>query len=275
MVVLLSNIIKGVSKRLSKKGSNRTFPILSWLQEKILKHQEDIKEKTLSIGKLQIVYRRPYEVLHTYKELFEDEIYRFRSTSDTPLIVDCGAHIGMSVLYFKSLFPKATVWAFEPDEENAAFLRKNIEINRLNEVSLYQSAIWNRDEVLYFKSSGSQGSQIAINCNQSNLIEVSAVRLASILEHTKVDFLKIDIEGAEYEVIKDCANSLHNVEHMFLEYHGKVSETYKLNEILQILEKNEFSVYIKMAADNLRHPYINKSGDQAHDVQLNIFCYRN
>ena len=89
-----------------------------------------------------------------------------------------------------------------------------------------------------------------------------------------VDFLKMDIEGAEFEVVKDCAPHLHKIENFFLEYHGKASETHKLNELLEIVENAGFKVYIKMAADNLKHPFAQKETGTIYDVQLNIFCYK-
>jgi hypothetical protein len=59
---------------------------------------------------------------------------------------------------------------------------------------------------------------------------------------------------------------------MFVEYHGKASESEKLAELLGLL-KQTYQVYIKMAADNLRHPFVEKTTGTSFDVQLNIFCY--
>jgi hypothetical protein len=74
-------------------------------------------------------------------------------------------------------------------------------------------------------------------------------------KYSKVDFLKIDIEGAEWNVIQNISNELNKVEHLFLEYHGKTIETQKLSELLNILKNSGFSVYIRNAADNLKYPF--------------------
>ena len=50
-----------------------------------------------------------------FKEIFVDEIYKFDSKDEEPVIYDCGANIGMSCLYFKILYPKARITAFEGD----------------------------------------------------------------------------------------------------------------------------------------------------------------
>jgi asparagine synthase (glutamine-hydrolysing) len=64
------------------------------------------------------------------------------------------------------------------------------------------------------------------------------------------------------------------IENFFLEYHGKASDTHKLNELLKLVDNAGFKVYIKMAADNLKHPFAQKETGTIYDVQLNIFCYK-
>ena len=88
-----------------------------------------------------------------------------------------------------------------------------------------------------------------------------------------VDLLKIDIEGAEYEVLKDCEDTLDNVENIFIEYHSWNNSPQKLSEILAILEKNNFRYYISSICGR-SHPFINTGLDQNMDLQLNIFGVR-
>ncbi|MGE5521149.1 MAG: FkbM family methyltransferase [Candidatus Dadabacteria bacterium] len=272
MAVQVANIVKGVLGRWKKGKRQSSFPPLTWMQEKILKHQEDKTVKKLNVGNLKINYIRPYEVLHTYKELFEEEIYRFKSNKQDPFIIDCGANIGMSVLYFKSLYPRANIIAYEPDADNFSLLQSNISENNLTGVEIKQAAVWIENGSISFAATGSQGSQIVSDGNQK-AVHIKAERLSDLLKSTKVDFLKMDIEGAELDVVLDCAPYLDNVDHFFVEYHGKVNETEKLEQMLNVL-KQKFSVYIKLAADNIAHPFTDKSTGSSFDVQLNIFCYK-
>ena len=275
MPVKLSNIIKAANKKLFKKTTNKNYPAITWLQQKTLKHQDETNIKKIRLGKLTFYYKFPFEILHTYRELFEDEIYCFTANTSTPHIIDCGANIGLSVVYFKSLYPQSTIIAYEPDAANVELLKKNIQANKFEHVTIKKEAVWTQNEKLYFKSIGSQGSQIAADGLQNNdTVEVNAIRLAEVLQTQTVDFLKIDIEGAEYEVMKDCEHSLGKVKNIFVEYHDQVSETEKLTTILNILQNNGFRVYIKMAADQLNHPFVSKQTGGSFDVQLNIFGYR-
>ena len=273
MAVQISHIINGVFGKIKGSKPKNRFTPISWMREKILKHEEDKKIKTIQLGNIKLTYKRPYEILHTYKDLFEKEIYNFSATTPSPFIIDCGANIGLGVLYFKSLYPQATILAFEPDKENFALLQKNVQLNQLTNVECRQSAVWIYNGEISFSSAGTEGSQITKDNNGANTIQIKAERLADIIKNQKVDFLKIDIEGAELEVIKDCEPHLKNVKYLFVEYHGKADETEKLYQLLESV-KNHYKVYIKMAADNLTYPFVTKSTGGAFDVQLNIFCYQ-
>ena len=104
---------------------------------------------------------------------------------------------------------------------------------------------------------------------------MKCIRLKKLLFEQHVDFLKMDIEGAEYKVVHDCATELQNVQNFFLEYHGKANETYKISELLEILKDAGFCVYIKTADDRIKSPFTTKTlADYPYDVQLNIFAYR-
>lgn len=272
MSIQFAKIAKGVWGGLRKQKKGGQFANISWFREKILKHEEDKNIKTTTFGRIKLSYQRPYEVLHTYKELFEEELYKFISDNPTPFVVDCGANIGLSVLYFKQLYPNATILAYEPDKDNFALLQTNVAQNALKNVECRQKAVWVHNGTIAFSSVGSQGSRIAQGDFIQNKTEIAAERLADVLKEKRVDLLKIDIEGAEVDVLTDCVPYLDNVQQLFVEYHGKAEETEKLTQLLNIL-KSRYKVYIKLAADELKHPFIEKSTGGSFDLQLNIFCY--
>lgn len=86
-------------------------------------------------------------------------------------------------------------------------------------------------------------------------IEVECRRLQEYLRQP-VHFLKIDIEGAEDKVLADCADSLHNVQHLFCEYHhGSGLATNRLAKILALLDDVGFAVHVSKSTDNYRHTH--------------------
>jgi len=210
---LIANIVKGIIGKFKPKDAAGRFLDISWLEEKILKHEEDqqIKERKLPIGLIH--YRRPYELLHTYRELFGKELYQFKSATEEPVILDCGSNIGLSVLYFKTIYPKARVWAFEPDATNYELLTKNIASNHLENVIAAAAAVWTMDGQINFSGNGSEASRIDEN-GASN--SVPCMRLKNLLSSfEQIDFLKMDIEGGEYKVLLDCADEIHRVQNFF------------------------------------------------------------
>jgi FkbM family methyltransferase len=275
IIKLAVNIAKGIGKRFMANSQKPVHRPISFFKKKILKHLDNFSEKKTSLSGFTVTYKRPYEILHTYEEIFVKGIYNFQTNNRFPLIIDCGSNIGISILYFKSLFPGAKVLAFEPDRENFSLLKTNIEQNNLENISLHQKAVWVNDDGVVFEEKGSEGSRVADKTETQKGILVESLRLATLLQNEdSIDFLKMDIEGAEYEVIKDCEQHLSRINFMFIEYHGTAGETYKLTNMLNIFDKSGFRVYIKNAADLLNQPFLQQKTGEIYDVQLNIFCYK-
>jgi len=152
-----------------------------------------------------------------FKELFVEELYKFDTKNKEPIIYDCGANIGMSCLYFKKLYPKVKIKAFEADPKISKILETNLKRNNvLENVEIISTAVWVDNKGLKFASEGADGGSIY---GKDNKVKVSSIRLKDFLENEeKIDMLKIDIEGAEYEVLKDCRESLGHVQNLFVEY---------------------------------------------------------
>jgi FkbM family methyltransferase len=175
-------------------------------------------------------------------------------------------------LYFKKLFPGARIEAYEPDESNFRLLQLNVTQNNLEDVILNQAAVWTSDGEISFAANETEASHIS---EASFSVKVPSISLNRRLEQfDSIDFLKIDIEGAEMRVVKDCRTNLVKVKNMFLEYHGKVEDTASLTEILALLSESGFKVYIRNAADLVKYPFKDKQTNTTYDVQLNLFCYR-
>jgi FkbM family methyltransferase len=282
--MIITNILKGIRKRLFAPSQKPRFAPIPWLSVRILKNESDQSIKQRKFSHFILNYIRPYEVVKTYKEIFNDEIYRFETIYENapasnlnnisaPIIIDCGANIGLSSIYFKTIYPHCELHAFEPDERIFTVLEKNMLDNHYQNVHLHQAAVWTENTQLSFVNKGSEASAIDTTGNSSH--KVNAIKLADYInQFESVDFLKMDIEGAEFEVVQDCTSVLNKVKHFFLEYHGLASDTHKLNTLLNMVEKAGFKVYIKMAADHLQSPFFQKATGELYDVQLNIFCYR-
>ena len=206
-------------------------------------------------------------------ELFISETYDFITNNPKPYIIDCGANLGMSIIYFKKLYPEAIVTAFEADEYIFSFLKKNIQSFNLENVEIINKAVWNEESVKDFWVEGGAGGRLEFEKKEGKYNSVTCTSLKPFLQGRKVDFLKMDIEGAEYEVLKDCKKHLHNVDNIFIEYHSFSNQIQKLDEILNIIKNAGFRYHIKEAFVRNK-PFIERNVNAGIDLQLNLFCYR-
>src|SRR5215208_1607954 len=85
-----------------------------------------------------------------HAEIFISLAYFFKADKAEPFILDCGSNIGMSILFFKALYPKARIVGFEPEEHTYTFLQRNISLNRLTKVQVHQAALGAEERVVDF-----------------------------------------------------------------------------------------------------------------------------
>lgn len=276
---MLRNILKRVYRRSEIIIAPHSSPELSAYLNKTdawrLKNSARRWPSSATLFEKQITFPDAYWFLHSMHEIFVEEVYKFQSPLKDPVIIDCGANIGLSILYFKKLFPGGKVIAFEPDQDIFKCMQNNIAQFGFENIELINKGVWNEETTLSFLAEGTLGGRVVDQqtTEASYIVSIPTVRLKDYLRQP-VDFLKIDIEGAEYEVMKDCADTLNNVRLLFIEYHSTASEPQKLNEILEIVSRAGFRYYIREAAHTMKYPYIDKNVNW-FDLQLNIFCYRN
>lgn len=211
--------------------------------------------------------------IHSLEEIYNEEIYKFTSEKNKPYIIDCGANMGASIYYFKKIYPNAEILAFEPDEHTFSILQKNMPLFG-NDVEIRKEAVWVEDTELTFFSEGSLAGSLVVDfANRKNTIKVKAIDFKKYMNR-EIDFLKIDIEGAENKLIFDIEDQLHNVKNLFLEYHGIIGEKQNLGDILNLLSDKGFQYYIRLAGETIKHPFCGEK-PSGFNQQLNILCYRN
>ena len=211
--------------------------------------------------------------LSMYGEILKKEIYRFNSSVEDPYILDCGANIGLSIIYFKSIFPRAKIVGFEPDPMVFETLEHNIKMFDYSNVTLISKAVWNGEETLNFFSEGADGGRIIHSEKTVEGMSIETVRLKDYLNQY-VNLLKIDIEGAETTVLNDCRDALENVQNIFIEYHSFQYKKQTLQEILEILTTAQFRYYIDNVGIISKQPFSKINTNAEMDLQVNIYGYR-
>ncbi|HEY0055616.1 MAG TPA: FkbM family methyltransferase [Pedobacter sp.] len=210
----------------------------------------------------------------TYKELFVEEIYKFLPKSETGIIIDCGANIGLSVLYFSLNYPKLKIIAFEPQYDLFLILEENVRQFDLKNVELHNNAVWNKNEQLKFYTDGGMGGRVNCAYLSQEPTVVEAVPLKDYLDG-EIEFLKIDIEGAEDTVLRSCVGKLSKINHIFFEYHNTKNQPQNLHQLLELMKNEGFEYYIKESAIRYK-PFIDTLVIcETFNMALNVFCYKN
>jgi FkbM family methyltransferase len=220
----------------------------------------------------RVAFQSPAVMRFLFHEIFVESTYFFEAKTAQPVIIDAGANIGMATLYFKTLYPGARIVCFEPDPENFALLKRNVEGNGLTGVELHQAAVSDSEEPLVFFTSHNasplRNSSIRERVPSADEIRVPAVRLSGFVR-SAVDLLKLDVEGAEGRVLSDLVGSgtLANVQRLHMEYHHHIDgERNDFSRTLAQLEDAGFGYQVR--ADQHKWPVPRAFQD------ISIYAYR-
>ena len=211
----------------------------------------EVKTQTLPNG-YKITYRNDCELEVIYDDIFGKNVYYFEANISEPFIIDGGGHIGLAVLYFKSLYPEARILSFEPNPETFALLQRNIAQNGLCGVQAINMALTHdgkTDAILYvgedflqaWDSTDTIEPDLWVNMHEYRGIQVRSTKLSSYINE-RVDFVKLDIEGSEVAVLDELDGKLSAVAALTLEYHqnpANLSEG-RLQKIVEKLSQSGF-----------------------------------
>ncbi len=188
---------------------------------------------------------------YLFEEIFISNEYHIVNLPKNAYIIDCGSNIGMSVLYFKILYPSSTVLAFEPDKDAFSCLEENIRVNNLQYTAPFNIALTDIEGPIDFFYDKDHPGFLRMSVKQDRMPKDKTTVRSSPLSHyidKNVDLLKMDIEGSEQEVIQELSNSgkLHFVKQMIIEYHHHIAIDYDtLSVMLRQLENAGFGYQLQ------------------------------
>lgn len=153
---------------------------------------------------------------------YEKQLLFQKMISPGSIVFDLGAHVGFYTLLASVLVgSKGQVFAFEPMPKNLHYLKEHLQINQINNVTVTEAAVSEKSGVAYFEQTESsfQG-----HLSSQGSIRVDVVSLDELIAEGKIptpDYIKMDVEGAEVQVLHG-AKSLIEKSHptIFLATHG-------------------------------------------------------
>ena len=210
---------------------------------KISEHTPRHTPGRIQMGPYALRYSDLLTFCPQWHDIFVMRSLAFTTPAAAPRILDCGANVGLASLFFKREYPQARITAFEADPAIAAMLPENLRTNGASDVDVVTAAVWTGNGEIEFSADGADAGAITAVAGETggDVKRVPAVRLADVLAQEPVDLLKLDIEGAETDVLADCEHQLGNVKALLLEVHEFIPSRRRCPALLQLLDRAGFS----------------------------------
>ncbi len=174
------------------------------------------------------------------------------------IVVDIGANVG-DFSIFASTLGASKVFSYEPDKESYGDLVSNIKNNNITNIEPVNKAVSNRKgRVKFYRTSINGGNSLYHTNDTIEKTTVISITLQDIFKYhnlKKIDFLKIDCEGSEGNIIYHTPNYVwKNIRKISLEYHDNVSQ-YSHNIIIRTLNNNGYETTILEISNDFGYIY--------------------
>ena len=225
-----------------------TFEVLNSYIGRIFYKKKLIFNRICKANGLTLDYDLNKSEIAILQEIFEERIYSdYFPFYQKAIVVDIGGHYGyFSLFAHKNLHTDSKIYSFEPSLHNFKCLNENIRVNNINNIISHNLAIGQHDGKSNLNISLNFNHSIIPALHQNNSRDVIIKRLDQVIrEHKidKIDFLKIDCEGSEYDILDSLTSeSFEKINVISLEFHDLKSTIYTADYIISVLNKAGFSI---------------------------------
>jgi FkbM family methyltransferase len=225
------------------------------LEELLVGRREMNGIRKTRILEMHVSFFDYFWLVEMFEEIFVREHYYFEAETREPVIVDVGSNIGLAILFFKRLYPASRVIGYEPDPDAFRVLTRNISENRLDGVQVVNEAVHDRSDTVYLYGDPATPGSPQMSTRKERIGgRARAVPATRLSDHINgpVDFLKLDVEGAETVVIQDLerASKLQVIKRMAVEFHHHVDpDDDALSGMLATLERSGFGYQLEARLD--------------------------
>lgn len=209
-----------------------------------LKYQKEQYEqlKAAGIPEERIVNIVGMQAEFWYERQYFDLPQLAEKISEREVFIDGGCYDAANTLRFMN-FAKGTdsfVYAFEPDEENVVLCKEKLNLACKGKYVLFEKGLWSEEKLLRF----SAGENVASHFSENGNIKIPVTAIDSVVKD-KVTFIKMDIEGSEYEAIKGAQNTIRTYKpRLAISVYHKLEDIWKIPQL--ILELNpSYKLYLR------------------------------
>jgi len=181
--------------------------------------------------------------------------------NDSDIVIDIGAHIGLFALFASQFCKQGKIFCFEPIKENYELLVENINSNKIKNIIPFNFAVSKEsDSVKIFLNDDYSGHSMFLETN--NFVIVKSKSLLDIFSENNIqecNFLKLDCEGAEYDIINSLPSDfLNKIKKSVIEYHLADTHPKLLEQLIKKLRKCSFIVNTRPLFSDIGFLFANK-----------------
>ena len=236
----LSPPVSVVAKHIIRLFCEKNYRVLHRLA-KIAKSRKARTPGVINLLGEPLAFLDTASLLSAWDLIMTQKIYDIGDVSGMPFILDCGTNIGIAQLYWKGRYREFESVAWEPDPEIYKIAQQNFTAWSLA-TELRPNALSDITGEMSF-SSNNDDSGCLNPASENQGCRVPVERLGQFLRRP-IDLLKLDIEGAEYDVLNDVRQDLGRVRNIFIEFHLR-DRSNRLSNLLEILENAGFDYSIE------------------------------
>lgn len=204
------------------------------------------------VNNLNLDYNSNRNGFFIFKSIFVDREYaNYFPFYRKAVIVDVGGHYGyFSIFAANNTHPETTIYTIEPSKENYIQLNKNVKDAEKVNIRSFQLAIGSEDnhrDLFFGKSENHslfQNYPLLTSSSEKSIVAVSTLEsFMNDNQISKIDFLKLDCEGAEYAIIAQASKHVFDrIERIFMEFHDLKDSQYHPEDILRKLVSVGFEI---------------------------------
>ena len=213
--------------------------LLLWIySDKLPRWSDSKRNRTISflypdpVGQIKVVVRSNNgSDAFIFGEVFEHRYYDFLLPFSPETIMDLGANVGFTSIYFARKYPSAKIACVEPIPGNIQLLRNNLEMNNV-QATIFPAAVATGDGRIRMEIAELDYGHKVAGMNYGKLlagenVEVDAITVPSLIKQLtwkRIELLKIDIEGYEGLLLNENCDWLHRVDAICIECHEGYGE---------------------------------------------------
>lgn len=191
--------------------------------------------------------------LYSMPETYEPEVWPHIMAALRPgdVVADVGASLGLYTLAIaKRIGPQGYVYAFEPDLESVGWLRRNVRLNHLeNNVRMVSTVVAEESKTVGFVDGRGSESHVLRSSSGDGIRSVDAITLDEVFANSRLDILKIDVEGYEEAVLRGGRHLLSDATRapraIFIEVHPFAWSTFNFSSktLLDLLTGFGYAIF--------------------------------